>query len=111
MKDDIETIAIDLPGSRQKWSKQVMRFTITYVPILPCLALNCSMSSSKRQFLCRDDVLRLHCRIKKLKTFNDIMRTVGVNKDSVGCEVCKPAIGSILASLWNEHVVNPVHHA
>lgn len=39
------------------------------------------------------------------------MDAVGVKKDSVGCEVCKPAIGSILASLWNEHVMNPAHHA
>ncbi|KAJ3551241.1 hypothetical protein NM688_g4815 [Phlebia brevispora] len=50
-------------------------------------------------------------KIKKLKTFNDIITAVGVNKNSVGCEVCKPAVGSILASLWNEHVMNPVHHA
>ncbi|KAI0086009.1 nitrite reductase [Irpex rosettiformis] len=50
-------------------------------------------------------------KIKKLKTFTDIMSSVGVNKDSVGCEVCKPAIGSILASLWNEHIMNPAHHA
>lgn len=39
------------------------------------------------------------------------METVGVNKDAVGCEVCKPVVGSILSSLWNEHVMNPVHHA
>lgn len=25
----------------------------------------------------------------------------------MGCEVCKPAIASILASLWNEHILNP----
>lgn len=51
------------------------------------------------------------CRIKKLKSFADVMSTVGVKKDSIGCEVCKPAIGSILASLWNEHIMNPIHHA
>jgi nitrite reductase (NAD(P)H) len=39
------------------------------------------------------------------------MTSSGVNKDSIGCEVCKPAIGSILASLWNENIMNPVHHA
>ncbi|KZT68487.1 nitrite reductase [Daedalea quercina L-15889] len=50
-------------------------------------------------------------RIKKLKTFTEIMETLGVNRESVGCEVCKPAIGSILSSLWNEHVMNPVHHS
>ena len=50
-------------------------------------------------------------RIKKLKTFADIMAASGVHKDAVGCEVCKPAVGSILASLWNEHVMDPAHHA
>ncbi|KAI0716158.1 nitrite reductase [Cerioporus squamosus] len=50
-------------------------------------------------------------KIKQLKTFTAIMETVGVKPDSVGCEVCKPAIGSILSSLWNEHVMNPAHHA
>ncbi len=24
-----------------------------------------------------------------------------------GCEVCKPTVGSILASCWNEHVLSP----
>ncbi len=28
---------------------------------------------------------------------------------SVGCEVCKPAIASILASLWNENILEPAH--
>lgn len=39
------------------------------------------------------------------------MEAVGIKKDSLGCEICKPAIGSILSSLWNEHVMNPVHHS
>ncbi|KAI0338846.1 nitrite reductase [Trametopsis cervina] len=50
-------------------------------------------------------------KIRKLKTLTEIMSAVGTNKESVGCEVCKPAIGSILATLWNEHIMNPVHHA
>ncbi|EKM57614.1 uncharacterized protein PHACADRAFT_182112 [Phanerochaete carnosa HHB-10118-sp] len=50
-------------------------------------------------------------KIKKLKTFTEIMASSGVNKDAVGCEICKPAVGSILASLYNEHIMNPVHHA
>ncbi|TCD62454.1 hypothetical protein EIP91_006881 [Steccherinum ochraceum] len=49
--------------------------------------------------------------IKKLKTFPEIMSAIGVNKDAVGCEICKPAIGSILSSLFNEHVMEKVHHA
>ena len=26
-----------------------------------------------------------------------------------GCDICKPAIGSIMASLWNEHVLDLKH--
>jgi nitrite reductase (NAD(P)H) len=52
----------------------------------------------------------LTCRIKKLKTLTEVMENCGVKKDALGCETCKPAIGSILSSLWNEHVMNPVHH-
>ena len=39
------------------------------------------------------------------------MSAVGVNKTAVGCEICKPAIAGILASLYNAHVMDPVHHA
>ncbi|PIL30050.1 hypothetical protein GSI_07962 [Ganoderma sinense ZZ0214-1] len=49
--------------------------------------------------------------IKKLKTMPEVMTAVGVNPYSVGCETCKPAVGSILSSLWNENIINPVHHA
>ncbi|KAF8189889.1 nitrite reductase [Mycena galopus ATCC 62051] len=49
-------------------------------------------------------------RVKKLKDFNEIMRDSGVDENSLGCEVCKPAIGSILSSLYNEHIISPAHH-
>ncbi|OSD05584.1 nitrite reductase [Trametes coccinea BRFM310] len=50
-------------------------------------------------------------KIKKLKTMPAIMEAVGTNPRAIGCEICKPAVGSILSSLWNEHIMNPVHHA
>ncbi|KAH9920537.1 nitrite reductase [Epithele typhae] len=50
-------------------------------------------------------------KIKKLKTTTEIMAAVGVVPDALGCEICKPAMGSILSSLWNEHIMNPEHHA
>ncbi|KAG9089514.1 hypothetical protein FRC06_001509, partial [Ceratobasidium sp. 370] len=49
-------------------------------------------------------------KVKQLKTFNEIVAAVSPNKDSVGCETCKPAIGSILSSLYNEHVMDAPHH-
>ncbi|MCH9726298.1 MAG: nitrite reductase large subunit NirB [Planctomycetes bacterium] len=42
-------------------------------------------------------------KIKKLKTFSAILKDCGTG---TGCEVCKPTVASILASLWNEHVVD-----
>ncbi|KAJ5826890.1 FAD-dependent pyridine nucleotide-disulfide oxidoreductase [Penicillium robsamsonii] len=44
--------------------------------------------------------------IKQLKTFVDIMKDVGKNPDSLGCELCKPAIASILSSLFNPHIMD-----
>jgi hypothetical protein len=38
------------------------------------------------------------------------MEAVGVKPDSLGCEICKPAMGSILSSLWNEPVMSSSHH-
>lgn len=48
--------------------------------------------------------------VKKLKDFPAIMEEAGKDPKSLGCEVCKPTLGSILASLYNKHVVDkPLH--
>ncbi|KAI9892823.1 MAG: hypothetical protein M1814_000982 [Vezdaea aestivalis] len=47
--------------------------------------------------------------VKKLKTFVEIMKEAGKDADSTGCEACKPAVGSILASLYNAHVMDRPH--
>lgn len=44
-------------------------------------------------------------KIKKLKTFKEILETIG-KKGSHGCEICRPVIGSILASLWNDPILD-----
>ncbi len=48
----------------------------------------------------RQELLSL-VKFKKIKTFDDIIDTLG---KGAGCEVCKPAVASILASLWNEPI-------
>ncbi|KAL2871766.1 nitrite reductase niiA [Aspergillus lucknowensis] len=48
--------------------------------------------------------------IKQLRTFDEVMKSVGKCADSVGCEICKPAIGSILASLFNPHIMDKEYH-
>jgi nitrite reductase (NADH) large subunit len=41
-------------------------------------------------------------RVKKIRSFRDLLDNCGSGD---GCEICKPAVGSMLASLWNEHVL------
>lgn len=44
--------------------------------------------------------------VKRLKSLKEVMREVGNDKTSLGCELCKPAVASIMASLWNKHVMD-----
>ncbi|MGF1679814.1 nitrite reductase large subunit NirB [Photobacterium minamisatsumaniensis] len=45
-------------------------------------------------------------RIKQIKTFDALLDSHGTG---LGCDVCKPAVGSILASFWNDYVLNDAH--
>jgi nitrite reductase (NADH) large subunit len=56
----------------------------------------CEHFSFSRQELF--DLVKLH----DLRTYNDVLDHLG-NGD--GCETCKPAVASILASLWNENIL------
>ncbi|EDL59323.1 nitrite reductase large subunit NirB [Gimesia maris] len=42
-------------------------------------------------------------KVKKHKSFSAVIEDCGSGN---GCEVCKPAVASILASLWNDHIIN-----
>ena len=53
----------------------------------------------------RQDLYQL-VRLHKLKTFDELLARHGSGR---GCEICKPAVASILASAWNEHVLNRKH--
>ncbi|MHB1559774.1 MAG: nitrite reductase large subunit NirB [Isosphaeraceae bacterium] len=44
--------------------------------------------------------------IREIRTFDALIAAHGTG---TGCEVCKPAVGSILASLWNDNVLDPAH--
>ncbi len=50
--------------------------------------------------------LYLLVRSQQIQTFDDLLVRHGSGK---GCEICKPAVGSILASAWNDYVLNPPH--
>ena len=45
-------------------------------------------------------------KAKQLRTFAETIAHCGSGH---GCEICKPAVASILASLWNENIMNPEH--
>jgi nitrite reductase (NADH) large subunit len=45
-------------------------------------------------------------RIGNLKEFEQILKKHGRGR---GCDICKPAIASILASCWNEMILKPKH--
>ncbi|CAI0760698.1 nitrite reductase large subunit NirB [Serratia ficaria] len=45
-------------------------------------------------------------RVGDIRTFDDLLARHG---QGWGCEVCKPLIGSILASCWNEYLLKPQH--
>lgn len=45
-------------------------------------------------------------KIKELRTFDEVIASHGKGN---GCEICKPAIASILASLWNETIIDQPH--
>ncbi len=53
----------------------------------------------------RQDLYML-VRTEKIKTFDDLIAAHG---KGTGCEVCKPAVASILASCWNEYILKNEH--
>ena len=54
-------------------------------------------------FACTRQELFEIVKIKRIKTFDELITRHGRGQ---GCEICKPAVASILASLWNENVVD-----
>ncbi len=45
-------------------------------------------------------------KVKEIRTFDQLLAEVGTGN---GCEICKPTVASILASLWNDTIVDPQH--
>lgn len=80
------------------------------VPMIKDLVLSTLKSQGKyvRNVLCehfsysRQEIFDL-TKIKKLKTYDAVLNEIGKGD---GCEICKPAVASILASLWNDMVLN-----
>ena len=45
-------------------------------------------------------------RIGEVKSFTELLAAHGKGR---GCDICKPTVASIMASLWNEHILAPAH--
>ncbi|MEX1056563.1 MAG: nitrite reductase (NAD(P)H), partial [Natronospirillum sp.] len=45
-------------------------------------------------------------RVEGIKDFRALIQQHG---HGLGCDICKPTVGSILASVWNEYVLKPEH--
>ncbi|KAF4125601.1 nitrite reductase (NAD(P)H) [Geosmithia morbida] len=74
-----------------------------------------SMGNEVKNYICahfnysRADLYSI-TMVKRLTTMREVMREAGNDGESPGCELCKPAVASMLASLWNRHVMDgPVH--
>ncbi|MEX2131012.1 MAG: nitrite reductase (NAD(P)H), partial [Pseudohongiellaceae bacterium] len=46
------------------------------------------------------------CKIESIRSFTEMLARHGQGR---GCDICKPAVASILASLWNEYVLKNQH--
>lgn len=44
-------------------------------------------------------------RVEGIRTFSELLERHG--KGHVGCAICKPAVGNILASCWNQPIMDP----
>ena len=45
-------------------------------------------------------------RVRQVRTFEELISGWGKGR---GCEICRPAAASMLASLWNDYVLDPAH--
>ncbi|MCF2949996.1 nitrite reductase large subunit NirB [Paraglaciecola aquimarina] len=45
-------------------------------------------------------------KVGSIKSFDELVEKHG---QGLGCEICKPAVGSIMASVWNDFILKPDH--
>lgn len=67
-----------------------------------------SMGKTVKKVLCehfdysRQELFDL-IKVKGIKSYNELLDTYGSGD---GCEICKPAVASLMASIWNELILN-----
>ncbi len=45
-------------------------------------------------------------KVERIRSFKELLQKHG---KGLGCEICKPAVGSILASIWNDYILHKAH--
>ncbi|KAI9474232.1 MAG: hypothetical protein EXX96DRAFT_509364 [Benjaminiella poitrasii] len=70
-----------------------------------------SLGKTVSNYVCRDfnysrAELYTIAKIKGLRSYYDIVQHCAEDKSTLGCEICKPTVASILASLYNENVLD-----
>lgn len=74
-----------------------------------------SMGQTVTNYICshfshsRADLFNI-IMVKRLKSMAEVMREAGNDKTALGCELCKPVVASVMASLWNRHVMDKTTH-
>src|SRR5690606_35520340 len=53
----------------------------------------------------RQEIFHL-CKVEEIRSFEELLEKHGQGH---GCDICKPAVASILASLWNDYVLKDKH--
>lgn len=45
-------------------------------------------------------------RVGSIKSFDELIEKHG---SGYGCDICKPAVGNMMASIWNDYILEPAH--
>jgi nitrite reductase (NADH) large subunit len=54
-------------------------------------------------------LVKIHIiKVEQIKSFEQLLAKHG---SGLGCDICKPAVGSILASLWNDYILDSKHQS
>ncbi len=86
-------------GGCSALAKQVLDSELSNLGVEVCNDI-CEHFAYSRQEL--TDIIR----VNKIKTFDELLDSHG---QGLGCTVCKPTVGSILASYWNDYILEDDH--
>ncbi len=80
-------------------AKQVMEFALTE------MGIEVKKDVCEHYAYSRQELYHL-VRIGRIRTWDELLSKHGQGQ---GCEICKPLVGSILASCWNDYLLKPQH--